>query len=114
WGRHDAPPPVADWLDAVRALNPGGLLRRYPGSPLLALAAARAQDRLLLCERAPAIVEQLRVALGADARVHLYRRDGYELTSLLPPSERRGLVLVDLSFERADEFDACADFLAEG
>jgi 23S rRNA (adenine2030-N6)-methyltransferase len=112
WSRDDAPPAVADYLDRVRALNPDGSLRRYPGSPRVALQAARAQDRLLLCERVPAVVEQLRSTLGADPRVHVHRRDGYELTALLPPPEKRGLVLVDPPFERADEFDACADFLA--
>jgi 23S rRNA (adenine2030-N6)-methyltransferase len=114
WSASDAPAAVADWLAALRALNPGETLRRYPGSPLLALSAARAQDRLLLCERVPAIVEQLRIALGVDARVHVHRRDGYELASLLPPPEKRGLVLVDPPFERVDEFDACAGFVAEG
>lgn len=114
WSADGAPPAVADWLDAVRALNPDGALCRYPGSPLLALGAARVQDRLLLCERVPAIVEQLRTALGVDARVHVHRRDGYELAALLPPAEKRGLVLVDPPFERADEFDACAAFAAEG
>lgn len=114
WMQTDAPPAVADCLDQVRALNPDGALRRYPGSPRLALQAARAQDRLLLCERVPAVARQLRDALGPDPRIRLHRRDGYELPALLPPPEKRGLVLVDPPFERADEFDACADVLAQG
>jgi 23S rRNA (adenine2030-N6)-methyltransferase len=112
WDCTATPAAVTDYLALVRACNPDGRLRHYPGSPRLALHAARAQDRLLLCERVPAIAEQLRNALGADARVHLHRRDGYELPALLPPAEKRGLVLVDPPFERVDEFDACADLLA--
>ncbi len=114
WDRSDAPAPVADYLEQVRALNGSSVLRRYPGSPRLALQSARPHDRLLLCERVPAISEQLRSALGADPRVHVHRRDGYELGALLPPPEKRGLVLIDPPFERPDEFDACADFLALG
>jgi 23S rRNA (adenine2030-N6)-methyltransferase len=114
WNCADAPPAAADYLAQVRALNADGVLRNYPGSPRLALQAARAQDRLLLCERVPAIADQLRAALGTDARVHLHRRDGYELPALLPPAEKRGLVLIDPPFERIDEFDACAAFLADG
>ncbi|MES0875192.1 23S rRNA (adenine(2030)-N(6))-methyltransferase RlmJ [Sinimarinibacterium thermocellulolyticum] len=114
WAADGAPPAVADWLAVVRARNPDGALRRYPGSPLLALTAARAKDRLLLCERVPAVAEQLRGKMLADPRVHVHRRDGYELASLLPPAEKRGLVLVDPPFERVDEFDACAAFVAEG
>ena len=114
WDSTDAPFAVADYLAQVRRLNPDGVLRRYPGSPRLAEQAARAQDRLLLCERVPAVAEQLRGALGSDPRVHLHRRDGYELAALLPPAEKRGLVLVAPPFERADEFDVLADFLAQG
>ncbi|MFT4046883.1 MAG: 23S rRNA (adenine(2030)-N(6))-methyltransferase RlmJ [Solimonas sp.] len=110
----DAPEPVAAYLDIVRAMNAGGgELRRYPGSPWFAAQAARSSDRIVLCEREPAIAAELKAELGADPRVAIHRRDGYEAPALLPPREKRGLVLVDPPFERPDEFDAVGDFSAK-
>lgn len=112
----DAPAPVAAYLDVVRAMNGNaagaGELRRYPGSPWFALQAARSTDRVLLCEREPAIAAELRGALAADPRVAIHQRDGYEAAALLPPREKRGLVLIDPPFERPDEFDAVGAFVA--
>ncbi|SFF63956.1 23S rRNA (adenine2030-N6)-methyltransferase [Fontimonas thermophila] len=101
---------TTQYLDLVRAVNGDGPLRRYPGSPLLALQLARAQDRILVCEQVPATANLLRTALAGDARASVHLRDGYEAVALLPPRQRRGLVLVDPPFERADEFDAITDF----
>ena len=53
WGRDDLPPAVADYVDLVRAHNPGGTLKHYPGSPALALQLLRPQDRLRLWELHP-------------------------------------------------------------
>lgn len=104
WHRSDAPPELSPWLEVVRALNPDGVLRRYPGSPELARRLLRPHDRLALAELHPAEYTALRTALGGDRRVGIHRRDGYEaLPALVPPRERRGLVLVDPSYERADE-----------
>jgi len=107
-GVADAPEPLETLLRWVRAENASGGLRNYPGSPLIALGLARAQDRVVLCEKVPAIFEQLRAhCAGAE----LHQRDGYEAVSLLPPKEKRGLILIDPPFERPDEFDAAAQFL---
>src|SRR5690606_36863963 len=70
WNAPTPPEMVADFLGRVRALNPDGELRHYPGSPLLATSFARAHDRLLLCERVPEIAELLRQHVGGDARAH--------------------------------------------
>lgn len=105
----DAPTaPLQRYVDAVRACNPADALRIYPGSPLLAAGALRATDRLVLCELQEPEAAALRDAFRADARVHVHVRDGYAaLNALLPPSEHRGLVLVDPPFEAQErEFDA--------
>jgi 23S rRNA (adenine2030-N6)-methyltransferase len=114
----DAPEPLATYLRVVRELQPqlphSATLASptlYPGSPLIARSLARPGDRLLLCERVAEVAGELRQALDGDARVHIHRRDGYEAHALLPPVEKRGLVLVDPPFERADEFEAAGDFL---
>lgn len=100
-----APDELAPYLDAVRALNPEGGVRFYPGSPAVATALARPSDRLALCELHPEDAETLRRRFAADRRIGIHHRDGYEaLKALLPPPERRGLVLIDPPFEVRDEF----------
>jgi 23S rRNA (adenine2030-N6)-methyltransferase len=103
----DAPEPFATYLRIVRGLPSG----QYPGSPLFARALAREQDRLVLCEKVEEVAAELKEVLRGEPRVHIHRRDGYEAHALLPPLEKRGLVLVDPPFERVDELDAIAEFL---
>ena len=112
------PPAVADllapYVDAVRAVNPPGLLRNYPGSPFLARALLRRQDRLTACELEPKAATALRRGLRADARVTALEVDGWTaLPGYLPPPERRGLVLVDPPFEQDGEFYRLANSLAD-
>lgn len=100
------PPPLAvPYLDLVRAANAGRAeLAVYPGSPLLARALLRPGDRLVPVELHPEDAATLRALFRGDPQVAVHRRDGYEaLKALLPPSERRGLVLIDPPFEAADE-----------
>lgn len=100
------PQPLHRYHDAIRAFNPDGALRVYPGSPALAAHALRKHDRLLLCETQDEEAAALRETFRADKRVHVHQRDGYAATNaLLPPAERRGVVLVDPPFEQqAEEF----------
>lgn len=108
-----APAIARAYLDQVRALNPGGVLRLYPGSPALAAANLRPQDRLVLCELEPGANAALREALKGRKGVAIHQRDGWEaLKGLLPPREaKRGLVLIDPPFEAADELDRLAEAL---
>lgn len=87
----------------------------YPGSPALARALLRPGDRLALCELHPADAATLKRRFRDDKQVHVHERDGYEAVgALLPPRERRGLVLIDPPFERTDEFAALAEALDAG
>jgi len=103
------PPPrlpdeLAPWFRLLRGLNPGAALRQYPGSPEVARRLLRPQDRLVLAELHPEDAASLRQRYGRDPQVALHRRDGFEaLPALVPPAERRGLVLVDPPYERPDE-----------
>lgn len=95
---------MAPYLDAVRALRADGR-RLYPGSPALALALSRPQDRFLFCELHKEERAKLEKRVGADARAKILAQDGYQaLSAHLPPRERRGLVLVDPPFEEQGEF----------
>lgn len=112
WDLREKESPIADYLRLIASLNPDGELRHYPGSPLVAQKLARGSDRLALCEKVPEVAASLKQTLGRDARVAVHLRDGYEAYALLPPPQKRGLVLIDPPFERRDEFDAAAEFLA--
>ena len=105
--------PIAEYLRVVEAVNAaqGAADRLYPGSPLVVQKLARGSDRLALCEKVPEVAAALKQTLGRDARVAVHVRDGYEAYALLPPAQKRGLILIDPPFERRDEFDAVAEFL---
>jgi 23S rRNA (adenine2030-N6)-methyltransferase len=108
------PAELAPYLEAVDKLNPGGGLTRYPGSPAVVGALARPADRLALCELHPDDAETLRRRFATDKRVGVHHMDGYTaLKALLPPPERRGLVLIDPPFEVRDEFDRMRKGLAQ-
>ncbi len=118
----DAPPLPGDvarrlhpYLDAVGMENAGAGLSVYPGSPAIALRLMRAQDALIANELHPEDRASLRQALGADRRAKVMALDGWvALKSLLPPRERRGVVLIDPPFEEPDELDRMASGLAHG
>ena len=105
WDRDDAPAVLEPYLRAVHAENPDGVLRRYPGSPAVAAALLRPDDRLVLMELNASDGETLRAAFRDDRRVAVHRRDGYEgLLALVPPRERRGLALLDPSYEVESDY----------
>ena len=104
---------LAPYLDAVRALNPAGALKTYPGSPALVRAFLRPQDRLIACELEPKAQAALTSAMQRDPRVKTLAIDGWTaLSAYVPPTERRGLVLTDPPFERDDDFPRLVQGLA--
>jgi 23S rRNA (adenine2030-N6)-methyltransferase len=104
---------LAPYLGAVAALNPGGELRAYPGSPLVAKALLRPQDRLIACELEPRSARSLKAALRGDRRAKVLTIDGWTaLGATVPPQERRGLVLIDPPFEDAADFTRLSAALA--
>jgi 23S rRNA (adenine2030-N6)-methyltransferase len=104
---------LAPYLDAVAAFNPDGVLRLYPGSPLIAKNLLRAQDRLIACEIEPQSAALLAAALRDDVRAKAVAIDGWTaLGAYVPPKERRGLVLIDPPFEEAADFMRLSSALA--
>ncbi|WP_340117330.1 23S rRNA (adenine(2030)-N(6))-methyltransferase RlmJ [Pelagibius sp. 7325] len=106
----ELPAELKPYLGAVAALNGGaqgnGGLRWYPGSPRLVRALMREQDRLMALELHPEDAVTLAALFQRDPQVQVRQGDGYVgLKALLPPRERRGLVLIDPPFEAADEFE---------
>ena len=100
------PAALDPYLEAVRAENPDGKLRFYPGSPLIAKRFLRASDRMVLTELNKVDFDELQTVFAGQRRVAVQFMDAYQaLKAYLPPAERRGLVLIDSSFDRARELD---------
>ena len=107
-------PLVSPYLDIVRAFNGPGELKAYPGSPLIARALLRPQDRLTACEVESNTRKKLIDGLRRDAQARVVDLDGWTaLPAFVPPNERRGLVLIDPPFEAKDEFTRMADGFTE-
>ena len=102
------------YLDVVNALNERDRLKVYPGSPALARAWLRPQDRLIACELEPKAARLLANQLQGDVRIKTLQIDGWTaLSAYVPPKERRGVVLVDPPFEQDSDYVRLARGLAE-
>src|SRR3979409_649787 len=102
------------YLDIVRAFHRQRGAVAYPGSPLIARALLRPQDRLVACEVEPGARKRLIDALRRDRQGRVVDLDGWvALPACVPPKERRGLVLIDPSFEQKDEFERLGDGFAQ-
>lgn len=98
--------PFAHAIKSVRAMHGE---TAYPGSPAIAAALLREQDKMHLMELHPAEFKALRVNLEGEASIH--RRDGFEgVMAISPPKPRKGLVLIDPSYEVKDEYLQVAEF----
>jgi 23S rRNA (adenine2030-N6)-methyltransferase len=98
---------IRTWCDLIRR-NDGGAthkgLHTYPGSPRIAQLLLRAGDRASFFEIAPREAEALSENLGPDRRLHIECGDGLQaIKALLPPRERRGLVMIDPAYERQEQ-----------
>ena len=102
------------YLDLLAAMNPAGLAT-YPGSPEIVRRLLRDHDRLIACELHPAEAAALKARYRGDRRVSVHFRDGYEAVgALLPPPERRGLVLIDPPYEQPGEVERLIWALTSG
>ncbi len=123
WNRADLPEGVSTYLGLVKDFDsrqrlPGEsttVPRHYPGSPLLAQALARPQDRLALCELHPDEYAVLKSELDFERRAVVQALDGYRsVRAFLPPPEKRAFVLIDPPFEDAREHEQIVEAVAEG
>lgn len=100
------PAAIDNYIEILRGFNPDGDLKHYPGSPAIAAALLRPQDRAELFELHPVDSEAL-ADLFKRQRKQLRVRAGDGLAglkSVLPPLSRRGLILIDPSYEVKAEY----------
>ncbi|MCU0931158.1 MAG: 23S rRNA (adenine(2030)-N(6))-methyltransferase RlmJ [Serpentinimonas sp.] len=113
----EVPALVADYVSVVMGFNSGGSVRTYPGSPWIAQALLRPQDKLKLFEVHPTdarLLERHVAELGRGKQIEVLRSNGFEgWRSTLPPPTRRGLLLMDPSYELKTDYAEVLDALEE-
>ena len=114
WQADDVPALFDDYLGVIRALNPDGQLRYYPGSPEVARELSREQDRLQLNEKHPEDGQLLKANMKYDRRAAVHLGEGWHVPrALLPTAQKRAVLLIDPPFEQADELQRCAQAMKE-
>jgi 23S rRNA (adenine2030-N6)-methyltransferase len=102
------PESVQKYLDCIAAENITEELNTYPGSPFILARLLRPQDRLKLFELHPKEIDILRhniSELECAKQIDVYAADSFSrLRGLLPPPSRRGLVLIDPSYEDKQDY----------
>ncbi|MFM9969897.1 MAG: 23S rRNA (adenine(2030)-N(6))-methyltransferase RlmJ [Burkholderiales bacterium] len=111
WDRKDLPAGLAQYTEEVRKFNAGmgggeAAPRYYPGSPRIAMQMLRAQDRLRFFELHSTDSRELANSIEGEApRVIAKAEDGYDgMIAMVPPPSRRGLVLIDPSYEDKNDY----------
>ena len=102
------PESIAEYLKYIETENIEGQLTTYPGSPFILARLLRPQDRLKLFELHPKEIDILRHNIGElkqSKQIDIYAEDSFaRLKGLLPPPSRRGLVLIDPSYEDKQDY----------
>lgn len=106
---------IAPYREVLESLNDSGRLRYYPGSPTLAARLSRSRDSLIFNELHPQDAKLVELAFAADKRVRVTAVDALvSVKTALPFPQRRGLVLIDPSYEVPDETERAVRALAQG
>lgn len=93
--------PLARAIAATRATHGQ---TAYPGSPMIAAHLLRRDDPMHLAELHPAEAAALDRAIGY--RAHIHHEDGFVMANrLTPPEPRRGLMLIDPSWEVKADYE---------
>lgn len=104
---------LAPWRDVLSAVRARHGADAYPGSPALAREMLRPGDRAIFVEKHPQDHASLAARFRRATNAKVLHLDGWTaLGSVIPPKERRGLVLIDPPFEEPGEFARCAERLA--
>ena len=108
--RFDPEHPYAKTVQTIRATHGP---QAYPGSPLIAAELLRPTDKMHLAEMHPAEFDALQYAMSSTP-AKCYAQDGFELAhSLCPPTPRRGVMLIDPSYEVKTDYLAIPKHIAK-
>ena len=114
WQQSETPELLNTYLSVIKRYNPFDNLKYYLGSPLIAKQLLREQDKINLTELHPTDYPLLRQEFSKDKRARVLREDGFsQLKSKLPPESRRGIVLIDPSYEIKDDYQKIPKALLE-
>lgn len=114
WQVDSLPPAIETYINVIKDFNPEGVLNDYPGSPLIAKHLLRKQDRLFLYELHSTDITLLESAMNQDKRVQLHHQDGFKhCLGLMPPVQRRGLVLIDPSYEVKADYEQVLELIMQ-
>ncbi len=114
YGLSHLPDSLERYLSLVAEINGHQELRRYPGSPKIAQMLLREQDKIRCSELHPKDVAALQKLFRGDARAKVFEQDGYQsLKALLPPAQKRGLIMIDPSYELKSEYNQVTKGLRE-
>ncbi len=112
WQLDNLPDAVADYVKIIKNFNATDKLTTYPGSPLIIQQFLRQQDHLFANELHPAEIELLKLAIKRDRRITVQHAEGLQTAlGLLPPKAKRGLVLIDPSYEIKSDYETVIDYL---
>jgi 23S rRNA (adenine2030-N6)-methyltransferase len=102
------------YLDLIKSINFNSDLKIYPGSCYLAARSLRSNDNLYFFELHPKEFLNLKKNFENDSRVIIENRDSYQrLNKLLPPKEKRAVILIDPSYELKDEYEKVSEMLSD-
>ena len=105
-------PPLHPYRNRLNEVRASYGPMAYPGSPLIAALSLRDQDTIHLAELHPQEHKHLRHALNPWS-AHIYQKDGFDLAlALTPPTPRRGLMLIDPSYEVKADYDVIPKHIA--
>lgn len=103
-------PELASYFHIIHSLNESDALDFYPGSPYIAKHFLRQQDKGWLFELHPKDHALLEANFSKCRNIKVQYNDGLEgLMALVPPSTKRGLILIDPSYEVKSEYQLVAD-----
>lgn len=110
---------INEYINIIKTINTNYEekgITYYPGSPLIAKLMTRSQDQIIAMELHNNEIENLKQNLEfwKDKRVNIHHRDGFEgLKALTPPTIKRGLILIDPSYEIIDDYKKTMDTVAQ-
>lgn len=115
WSQENWPDFLKPYMQIVSSVQPDkASLQFYPGSPAFANYFKREQDRLILNEYHDQTAHTLKMHFKKSSQLTVHERDAYEfLPAVLPPKEKRGLVLIDPPFEKVTEKQQLIEMLSK-